>query len=495
MLVCIVTMNLYHEKVDQKLIRLKHKIEEIERSIFHTKFSQHPVALYQELKKNHVKKLNELKRKGILNSYQYDLLFPSNQQTDSRTFDTTLLHVLLRSVCGFNSNSNKTHATFNWNNEPPTADRSVRANLVRLKIGRNRISHLGIAATNNTFYKRIYKYLKRPLLDLGRTTRELKELIPRPFRFKFTPSVVNFANRDIELKTLDDTVNRVKVSTAQSGVCLSGLSGIGKTQLVKKYFENHSELFEHNIIWIDASDLEESFKELAQALNLTITDYKGQNKLMSVIITEIYQYFWEEHVLFVFDNCSVDNRTMPVVVNYLPSYPGAIAILTAQRELSSSHVVNLKLASLSPGSALDYVNQSLSCQEIYPSFNNQQSEINEILECLGYHPLAIQQFITFLQETRLPPTHYLKILKEKPVSVFKGVVNYIKITINKLKLLTSCLPLQLLQIACFLNGKEVRRGFFIHLLNESENMEDLENTRLVNEALNVLERYLSLIHI
>jgi len=481
------TMNPYYEKVDQKLIRLKHKIEEVERTVFHTKFSQHPPTLYQELmKKKHHKKLKELKRKGVLNSHQYDLLFPSNQQTDSRLFDTTLLHVLLRSVCGFKNNTSV--AAFDWNNEPPTGDHSVCANLVRLKIGQNRISHLGIAATNNTFYKRIYKYLKRPLLDLGCTANELNELIPRPFRFKFTPSVVNFANRDTELKTLHDTVNLVKTSV-QSGVCLSGLSGIGKTQLVKRYFETHSGFFEHNVVWIDASDLQESFKELAQALNLTITDYKGQNKLMSVIITEIHEYFWEEHVLFVFDNCCVANRTISAVINYLPIYPGAIAILTAQRELSSSSVVNLKLASLSPVSAFDYVSQSLGCQQMFPASTNQRSEINEILERLGYHPLAIQQFITFLQETRLPPSHYLKILKEKPDSVFGGVINYIKITVNKLKLLTSPLPLQLLQIACFLNGKEVRRGFFIFLLNQSENMEDLENTRLVNEAMNVLERY------
>jgi len=73
-------MNPYYEKVDQKLIRLKHKIEEVERTVFHTKFSQHPPTLYQELMKNkHHKKLKELKRKGEQSPVRSPL---SQQPTD-----------------------------------------------------------------------------------------------------------------------------------------------------------------------------------------------------------------------------------------------------------------------------------------------------------------------------------------------------------------------------------------------------------------------------
>ena len=93
------------EKVEQKLSRLKRKIEEIERNVLHTIFSRDPKLFYQELCANHQKKLLELKnKKRILNQEQYDLLFPSNQQTNSEQFDTTLLGILLRSICGFKTN-------------------------------------------------------------------------------------------------------------------------------------------------------------------------------------------------------------------------------------------------------------------------------------------------------------------------------------------------------------------------------------------------------
>ena len=92
------------EKVEQKLSRLKRKIEEIERNVLHSVFPRDPKQLYLELV-THQKKLLELKtKKRVLSQEQYDLLFPASQQTNSEEFDTTLLGVLLRSVCGFKTN-------------------------------------------------------------------------------------------------------------------------------------------------------------------------------------------------------------------------------------------------------------------------------------------------------------------------------------------------------------------------------------------------------
>ena len=92
------------EKVEQKLIRLKRKIEEIERNVLHTIFSRDPLQFYQELLLRQ-KKILELKnKKRLLNQEQYDLLFPANGQTNSDEFDATLLGFLLRSVCGFKTN-------------------------------------------------------------------------------------------------------------------------------------------------------------------------------------------------------------------------------------------------------------------------------------------------------------------------------------------------------------------------------------------------------
>ena len=397
-----------------------------------------------------------------------------------------------------------------WNQDPPASDRSIVANLIRLKLGRNRIVHLGIAATNNTFYKRIYKQLKKAMLDLGCSASELNELIPRPVRFKFTPSTARFANRDADISRLHAAVQQVKSTQGVCGVCLSGLSGIGKTQLVKRYFETHSTDFAHNIVWIDASDIEESFKQLAQILNLTIIDQTGNSKPISLIINEVHQYFWDDRTLFVFDNflfptpsslprASIsrpESLKASDLLSFLPTYEDSISIITAQKEVSTQCLINIRLDSLSPTSALSYVTESLNLPR-----NNQQNnipashKIPQILEKLGYHPLAIQQFITYSQETKCHPSYYLDMLMKTPEVLLademehSGVIDYIKITVNRIRGLSNQLPYRLLQIGAFLNGKEIKRGFFVRLLNENEETEDPDNTGRVNAALSILERF------
>ena len=407
-----------------------------------------------------------------------------------------------------------TYKGLDWNKDPPASDRSLVANLIRLKLGRNRIVHLGIAATNNTFYKRIYKYLKRAMLDLGCSSQDLNELVPRPVRFKFTPSAARFANRDLDINQLHSAVQHAKATQGIIGVCLSGLSGIGKTQLVKRYFETYSHDFGHNIVWIDASDLEESFKQLAQVLNLTLVDLKGTSKPISLVIHEVHQYFWEDHTLFVFDNftqtstsraTTTTTKTWTNPLNFLPTYKHSISIITAQKEVTYQCLINIKLDSLLPTSALNYVAESLAVlphrntSRAIIQQNNQAvsstNEIPQILEKLGYHPLAIQQFITYSQETKCHPSHYLNMLQKTPEALLadeveqSGVIDNIKITITKIQGLSNQLPYQLLQIGTFLNGKEIERGFFIQLLNQDEDTEDPESTSRVNAALSILERF------
>ena len=81
------------DKVEQKLFRLKRKIEEIERNILHTVFPRDPTLFYQELSTaKHKNKLLELKnKKRILNQDQCDLVVPFKPTNQLRTFRCNLI--------------------------------------------------------------------------------------------------------------------------------------------------------------------------------------------------------------------------------------------------------------------------------------------------------------------------------------------------------------------------------------------------------------------
>ena len=57
-----------------------------------------PTLLANELKKNRTK-LQILKSKGKIFKEQWEMLFPTSDLPDSKEFDITLLHLLIREVC------------------------------------------------------------------------------------------------------------------------------------------------------------------------------------------------------------------------------------------------------------------------------------------------------------------------------------------------------------------------------------------------------------
>lgn len=79
-------------------------------------------------------RLQELKRGKIINDSEFELLFPSQGDPKSTTFDISLLAVLLRNISGFNPND----ASWNVKN-PASTDKSVIADIVRIRELRNKV--------------------------------------------------------------------------------------------------------------------------------------------------------------------------------------------------------------------------------------------------------------------------------------------------------------------------------------------------------------------
>ncbi|XP_053379322.1 E3 ubiquitin-protein ligase DZIP3-like [Mercenaria mercenaria] len=83
--------------------------------------------------------ITRLKNQKIITQVQYDLLYPppGGKLPSTADFDITLIICLLRNLkcCGFNPK-------FSWNVIPNASDVSVEADIYRLKLHRNEISHI-----------------------------------------------------------------------------------------------------------------------------------------------------------------------------------------------------------------------------------------------------------------------------------------------------------------------------------------------------------------
>ncbi|RMX44683.1 hypothetical protein pdam_00012755 [Pocillopora damicornis] len=98
--------------------------------------SMHPESTLQNALNNNRPKLDGLRRKRVIFDEQWEKLFPSSgKPPDSKEFDITLLHLLLREVCHLSAPST------GWRKMPADTDASPEASIVRIKCYRNELCH------------------------------------------------------------------------------------------------------------------------------------------------------------------------------------------------------------------------------------------------------------------------------------------------------------------------------------------------------------------
>ena len=98
--------------------------------------SVHPSATLQDVLNNNLRKLQSLKSRRVIFDDQWEKLFPTlGKPPDSKTFDITLLHLLLREICHLKA------PLTGWHKMPADGDVSREANIVRIKCFRNELCH------------------------------------------------------------------------------------------------------------------------------------------------------------------------------------------------------------------------------------------------------------------------------------------------------------------------------------------------------------------
>ena len=107
--------------------------------------------------------LTSLQRRKILNNSQWDMLYlPSGAAPYSKTFDITLLFVLLRNICGLAAPAT------GWDALPHAADVSREANLVRIKFYRNQVyAHVAGAGVSRADFEQYWSDISGALIALG----------------------------------------------------------------------------------------------------------------------------------------------------------------------------------------------------------------------------------------------------------------------------------------------------------------------------------------
>ena len=141
--------------------------------------------------------LNTLKTRKVLHQPQWDLLFPPGGATpDSKTFDITLLFLLLTNICGLSP------PLSGWHKPPPSSDTSLEANLTRIKLYRNELyGHVTSTGVQTAVFNIKWREISTFLVALGLNPVEVVRLKSAPCGEDYISAVMEWVKSDEGIKS------------------------------------------------------------------------------------------------------------------------------------------------------------------------------------------------------------------------------------------------------------------------------------------------------
>lgn len=273
-------------------------------------------------------------------------------------------------------------------------------------------------------------------------------------------------------------------SSAQ--VSVTGLGGIGKTQLALRYAQLHAADYDHNVLWINAEtqeNIDSSFRRLGARLGLRTKDRYDQDLDIFDIVATVYEYFSDRKSLFIFDN--VENYR--AIEAYFPKIMrGNRPILLITSRYSHWHEIAsvLSLDVFTERESEELIKRSLAIYD-----RAQDDNIRELNQLLQGLPLALQQALAYIKQNR--NAHFFireyierykvereKLLKFELVNssndpYLETVFTTWQLTLAKIRSIPDLGEdaIEVLRIMAFLNPDNISHTLFFHLENRYIYME------------------------
>ena len=191
---------------------------------------------------------------------------------------------------------------------------------------------------------------------------------------------------------------------------LSGLGGIGKTQIAIEYAYRYAQDY-RAVLWIQAETIEtfmSSIGTIAQALKIVEAHSQNQRQ-----ITEAVLHWLRTHQqwLLLLDNV----EDIEIVKNIFPLARAGAVLLTTRRQLLQPHAQNITIGKMSREEGVTFL---MRRAHVLPSISLERIESQEehnahiIVEAMDGLPLALDQAGAYIYECRCRFAEYVLLLND-----------------------------------------------------------------------------------
>ncbi len=235
-----------------------------------------------------------------------------------------------------------------------------------------------------------------------------------PIWFNMMEPVASFTGRNSELEALHDALQKStgKQAVISQVASISGLGGVGKSELARKYAYKHEKDYDGNVIWIDAETqggIEKTFKELVieeinkrlpknSQIPLTIEEERQKEREIICIVEDVYRDFRDVSSLFIFDNAEGYKDIKKFLPSSLhPRHKKPYVLITSRDRKwnvkGEGDIEVIQLDEFGEVEALEFVKKALNIEN-----NLQDKGIEELTRELQYFPLALGQAVVYIQD-------------------------------------------------------------------------------------------------
>ena len=234
-----------------------------------------------------------------------------------------------------------------------------------------------------------------------------------------------FVGRHSQLNQLENTLFAKNQSLK---LAITGLGGVGKTQIVLKLAYRIREKYpECSIFWMPATNtesLQQAYLDVGRQLRIPGLQEEQANvkKLVQHHLSQESTGQW----LLIFDNADdIDmwiskggnENSSYSLKDYLPrSHQGCVILTTRSRKIAVKlePSIVIKVLEMDEEVATELLSKSLINQEL---LSNHQEGILKLLQQLTFLPLAIMQAAAYINENGITPSDYLSLLEEQEQDV------------------------------------------------------------------------------
>jgi tetratricopeptide (TPR) repeat protein len=222
-----------------------------------------------------------------------------------------------------------------------------------------------------------------------------------------------FTGREAYLERLEQFLNERGSVASTQPLILTGLGGIGKTQVALTYAHSHYPKTYRTVLWVNAVEketIEASCLALARLLELPVQQERDTDRIVQAV-----KQWLERHAnwLLIMDNAD----DLPLARSFLPGNHHGHILLTTRSQIVGTVGTSIELSVMEPSEALQFLLRRAKVLAIGGSLDDIEASIRKaaarLVHLLGALPLALDQAGAYIDAAGKTFREYIPLYHEK----------------------------------------------------------------------------------